>query len=253
MTHASIARDLMAARREARLLDPKQLPAIANVDDAYGVQTELAALTRNEVRGWKVTALTRADQDKFSSSRAVAGMLLGDYVHANGATLKLSGMIAPLLECEVAFVLGADLPARAAPYARDEVEAAIAQVVAAFEIPDGRTPDESPLLLKLADCMNNGEFIAGQPVPFSPGFDVTNINITLAHNGETRERGSSARILGDPLLAVLALANAQPLPAVGLKKGQVVTTGTCTTPIKLEKGEYTAEFGVLGNVTMTVV
>lgn len=253
MTHASIARDLMAARREGRLLDPKQLPAIANVDDAYGVQTELAALARNDVRGWKVTALTRADQDRFSSSRAVAGMLLGDYVHANGATLKLSGMIAPLLECEVAFVLGADLPARAAPYARDEVEAAIAQVVAAFEIPDGRTPDDSALLLKLADCMNNGEFIAGQPVAFSPGFDVTGIDITLAHNGQARERGSSARILGDPLLAVLALANAQPLPAVGLRKGQIVTTGTCTTPIKLEKGEYTAEFGALGSVRMTVV
>jgi 2-keto-4-pentenoate hydratase len=253
MSHASIARDLMAARREARLLDPKQLPAIANVDDAYGVQTELAALAGGDVRGWKVTALTRADQDKFSSSRAVAGMLLGNYVHPDGATLRLSGLIAPLLECEIAFVLGADLPARTEPYARDEVEAAIAQVVAAFEIPDGRTPDDSALLLKLADCMNNGEFIAGQPIAFSKGFDVSNIDITLAHNGKMLVRGSSARILNDPLLAVLALANAQPLPAGGLRKGQVVTTGTCTNPIKLEKGEYTAEFGSLGSVRMTVV
>jgi 2-keto-4-pentenoate hydratase len=253
MTHASFARDLMAARREARLLDPKLLPAIADVDGAYRVQTELAVLARDDVRGWKVTALTRADQDKFSSSRAVAGMLLGDYVHTNGATLKLSGMIAPLLECEIAFVLGSDLPARTEPYARDEVEAAIAQVVAAFEIPDGRMPDDSALLLKLADCMNNGEFIAGQPVAFSKGFDVTNIVITLAPNGATLERGGSARILGDPLLAVLALANAYPLPAGGLKKGQIVTTGTCTTPVKLEKGEYTAEFGLLGSVRLTVV
>jgi 2-keto-4-pentenoate hydratase len=253
MTHASFARELMAARREGRLLDPKLQPAITDVDQAYGVQTELAALAHNDVRGWKVTALTRADQDKFGSSRAVAGMLLGDYVHPNGVTLKLSGMIAPLLECEIAFVLGADLPARTQPYARDEVEAAVAQVVAAFEIPDGRTQDDSALLLKLADCMNNGEFIAGQPMAFAPGFDVTGIDITLAHDGQIRERGSSARILGDPLLAVLALANAQPLPAVGLRKGQVVTTGTCTNPIKLEKGEYSAEFGPLGSVRMTVV
>jgi 2-keto-4-pentenoate hydratase len=253
MTHASLARELMAARREARLLDAKTLPAIADVEDAYRVQTELAALARDDVRGWKVTALTRADQDKFSSSRAVAGMLLGDYVHTAPATLARSGMIAPVLECEIAFVLGADLPARTEPYARAEVEAAIAQVVAAFEIPDGRTPDDSALLLKLADCMNNGEFIAGQPVAFSTGVDVTNIDITLAHNGKTLERGSSGRILNDPLLAVLALANAQPLPAGGLKKGQVVTTGTCTTPVKLEKGEYTAEFGPLGSVRMTIV
>jgi 2-keto-4-pentenoate hydratase len=52
---------------------------------------------------------------------------------------------------------------------------------------------------------------------------------------------------------VVALANAQPLPAVGLKKGQVIATGTCIEPIELREGNYVAEFGPLGVLRMTVV
>jgi 2-keto-4-pentenoate hydratase len=51
---------------------------------------------------------------------------------------------------------------------------------------------------------------------------------------------------------VTALANAQPLPAGGLKAGQIVTTGTCTTPLPLQRGEYVADFGVLGSVKLSV-
>ena len=92
--------------------------------------------------------------------------------------------------------------------------------------------------------------MTGAPVALA---DVSNIEITLYHDGVVVQRGSSARILGDPLLAVVALANAQPLPAAGLKKGQIITTGTCTDPIALRKGDHVAEFGPLGVLRMTVV
>jgi 2-keto-4-pentenoate hydratase len=50
----------------------------------------------------------------------------------------------------------------------------------------------------------------------------------------------------------MALANAQPLPAGGLRRGQIVTTGTCTTPVPLRAGRYAADFGPLGVVTLEV-
>ena len=53
-------------------------------------------------------------------------------------------------------------------------------------------------------------------------------------------------------MAVVTLANAQPLPAGGLKRGQIVTTGTCTTPLALEQGVYVADFGPLGSLSLTV-
>jgi 2-keto-4-pentenoate hydratase len=253
VTSASFAQELARARREGRCVNPELLRSVSDLDDAYRIQSELAALAQASVRGWKVTALTSADQAKFRSSRPVAGMLLGRYVHPAPATLALSDLIAPLLECEIAFVLGRDLPVQTTPYRRSDIEAAIAEVVPAFEIADSRVPQNASDLLKLADCMGNGALVAGAPIAGRGAIDVTNIDIVLRRDGEIVGRGSSTRILGDPLLAVLALANAQPLPAGGLKKGQIVTTGTCADPVELGKGDYVAEFGPLGVLRMTIV
>ena len=65
------------------------------------------------------------------------------------------------------------------------------------------------------------------------------------------ERGRSARILGNPLLAAIALANAQPLPAGRLKGGQIVTTGAC--PIPPRPDQYVGDFGALGTLRLDIV
>jgi 2-keto-4-pentenoate hydratase len=101
--------------------------------------------------------------------------------------------------------------------------------------------------------MGNGAFISGTPVRDWRKLDLDNLAVTLTHDGDVVERGSSARILGNPLLAVVALANAQPLPADGLKRGQIVTTGTCTTPIPPKRGVYVGEFGALGTLRLDIV
>jgi 2-keto-4-pentenoate hydratase len=252
VTPFDLARKLAFARSRGctAALDPSD--TIANVEEAYRVQAELATLEKDGVRGWKVTALTASDQRKFSSSRPVAGALLGKYVHAGPASLALSDMILPLLECEIAFTLAVDLPAQATPYQLSDVEAAVEDIVAVIEIADSRVPSSSPDLLKLADCMSNGALVTGGRMSGQTKIDLTKFEILLKHNEQELERGHSSRILGNPLLALLALANAQPLPAGGLRKGQIITTGTCTPPIELIKGEYVADFQSLGTVQLTV-
>jgi 2-keto-4-pentenoate hydratase len=158
----------------------------------------------------------------------------------------------PLLECEVAFLLGVDLPPRQQSYTRSEIEAAVEAVVPAMEIADSRWPANAPGLLKLADSMGNGAFIAGAPLRDWRKLDLDELAITLKHDGSVTERGSSARILGNPLRAVIALANAQPLPAGGLKRGQIITTGTCPTPIPPKPGVYVGEFGALGTLRLDI-
>jgi 2-keto-4-pentenoate hydratase len=255
VTPSDLARKLALARDRGCIaaLDPSD--TITDVEEAYLVQAELAALEKDGVRGWKVTALTAPEQRKFSSSRPVAGALLGQYVHAGPTCVALSNMILPLLECEVAFTLAVDLPAQAAPYQLTDVEAAVEDIVAVIEIADSRMPSSSSDLLKLADCMSNGVLVTGSRTSGRKKIDLTKIDLTkieilLKHNGKELERGHSSRIMGNPLFALLALANAQPLPAGGLRKGQIITTGTCTTPI--DRGEYVADFQSLGAVQLTV-
>ena len=252
MTIADLAERFAAARNEARLAKLTPSDAITSVEDAYRVQAELVRRANNDVRGWKVTALASADQKKYFSSRPVAGPLLGPYVHSAPATVSLSSLLTPLLESEVAFVLGTDLPAQSAHYDQSQIEAAISAVVPVFELADSRVGADATDLMKLADAMGNGLFIVGRPITDWSNIDLSDIAVTLTHNGATIERGSSVRILGNPLLAVIALANAQPLPHPGLRAGQIITTGTCTTPVKVNLGTYVANFGVLGDIEMTV-
>lgn len=226
---------------------------VANVEDGYAAQSLLAKRAGHDVRGWKVTALSPEQQRLYLASRPVGGAMLAPFVHVAPATLSVKSFLTPLLECEVSFLLGADLPVRDKPYTHADIEAAIEAVVPAMEVADCRWPDDAPGLLKLADSMGNGAFISGEPVANWRQLDLTAIDVTLSHDGKVSERGSSARILGNPLLAVIALANAQPLPAGGLKRGQIVTTGTCTTPIPLRPGRYTGDYGALGMVQLDIV
>ena len=123
----------------------------------------------------------------------------------------------------------------------------------AMEIADSRWPANAPGLLKLADSMGNGAFIAGTPLRDWRKLDLDNLAVTLTHDGSVIVRGNSARILGNPLLAVIALANAQPLPSGGLKRGQIVTTGSCTTPLAPKPGIHVGEFGALGTLRLDIV
>jgi 2-keto-4-pentenoate hydratase len=253
MSILDLAQQLAHARLDARVLDASPwLGAIASVDDAYKTQSQLASLAGDDVRGWKVTALTTEQQRGYNTNRPVAGVLLAPFVHNAPATVKLPSFVSPLLECEIAFLLGHDLAAREQPYGREEIEAAVEAIVPAMEIADCRWPADAPALLKLADDMGNGDFITGHHEQTWRSVDLAAIDVVLTHAGAEVARGNCARILGDPLMAVVALANAQPLPAGGLKRGHIVTTGTCTTPLPLRRGQYFADFGPLGILHLTI-
>lgn len=248
---SNLVDELVRARSEARVLDAAPWhTSVPNVEQAYRIQSQIAGRPGNTVRGWKVIALAPEQQHSFQTDRPLGAALLSPFVHTGPATLSAAQFITPLLECEVAFTLGTDLPSRTHPYSRSEIEAAIEAAVPAIEIADSRCPADAPNLLKLADFMGNGAFITDAPVRDWRKLDLENLSITLMHDGSVAERGNSSRILGNPLLAVIALANAQPLPAGGLKRGQIITTGSCITPIPPKPGAYVAEFGALGTLRL---
>lgn len=249
MTLNRLTSELARARREARVLDAQPWrDAVATVDDGYAAQTLLAGQPGHEVRGWKVTALSKEQQQLYGATKPVAGALLAPFFYAVPARLVIKDYVVPLLECEVSFLLGTDLPSREQPYTREDIEATIEAVAPAMEVADCRWPDDASGVMKLADSMGNGAFVVGTPITDWRQLDLTELDVTLSHEGTVIERGSSARILGNPLLAVIALANAQPLPAGGLKRGHIITTGTCTTPIPPKPGRYVGDYGALGTL-----
>lgn len=250
------AHALAEARRRAVALRALPPGLDGDLAAAYGLQRAVAA-SLGEVRGWKVSALTTAQQQTLGVPRPVGGPLLSPWFATAPARFALSHFIAPRLECEFAFELGRDLPERSTPYSRAEVEAAVTALRIGVEITDSRLPAGSPFLAELADGFNNGAYVVGPACTERRGIRFATHAILLsADMGDgPRElaRGDGGPVLnGDPLAAVVLLANAQPPGYGGLRAGHVVTTGTCTGAVAIP-GPCTisADFGVLGRIAVT--
>jgi 2-keto-4-pentenoate hydratase len=242
---------LFAARKAARKIDwPHAAPATP--EDAYAIQAAMAALAGGDVPGWKVGNLTQAQQDKSGIAAVTSGALLGPWFAASPVRWKLADFVVPKLECEFAFSLAADLPKRATPYTRDEVAAAVAAVHPAIEIFDTRVAATSPLGA-LADCMASGGFAYGAGVADWRKFDLASHAMTLTFDGAQVAVGSGAAILNDPFAALVLLAD-NPPSWTSLRKGAIVTTGSCIVPYLAAKtGTYVADFGLLGKVEITMI
>ena len=252
---------LVAARRSARVIaecPPAWRPD--NLHEAYRLQTAvLDAFGR--IGAWKVSAITVEQRRAMGVPAPTAGPIPASFVHdasAGLARLRLGDFIAPLIECEFAFELGNDLPVRADAYKREEVAAAIDAMRIAIELVDPRLPRGSGALAEIADGCNNGAFVAGPRTHDWRGIDFAASTIVLTagdargHSIELARGGGRAILDGDPLGAVVMLANAQPRGR-GLRAGDVVTTGSCTgAPGLPGRGSYRAEFAGLGRIELQI-
>lgn len=237
------------ARERARPIDgfPDLLRAPA---DGYRVQDALAR--RSGVAGWKVGALTAFQQRRLGVAQPVAAPLLAPFVKPSPARFAAGAFIHPTVEAEFAFVLGRDLPPRGAGYTADDIGRAVAAICPAIEVVDARVRGATPPPVAIADFLGNGAFVHGAAQEDWRRFDLRDHPVVL-QVGTRAAAGSSAAILGNPLAAVLILANAQPPVAGGLKAGQIVTTGSCTGITAIEPGEEAvADFGPLGQVRVAL-
>jgi 2-keto-4-pentenoate hydratase len=255
MTAAFDAKTCAAALFDARKAAAKidwptvgpQTPA-----DAYAVQAALAELSGGPVPGWKVGNLTAAQQEKSNISSVTTGALLAPWFGTSPVRWRLADFLVPKLECEFAFSLASDLPKRSTPYSRDEVAAAVAALHPAIEIFDTRLAVSSPIG-GLADCMASGGFVYGAGFADWKKLDLGKHTMTLALDGVEVAQGRGAEILGDPFAALVLMAN-NPPSWTALRKGAVVTTGSCIVPYLAAKtGTYTADFGILGKVEIAMV
>jgi 2-keto-4-pentenoate hydratase len=252
---------LVAARRNAHAIaecPPTWRPA--DLHDAYRLQGAVLDAF-GAIGAWKVSAITDEQRRVMGVPAPTAGPIPASFVQdasAGQARLRLRDFIAPLIECEFAFELGRDLPVRSDAYRREDVAAAIESMRIAIELVDPRLPRGSGALAEIADGCNNGAFVAGPRTRNWQGVDFAASSIVLtaseaSGHGSALAQGSGRAILdGDPLAAVVMLANAQP-PGRGLRAGDVVTTGSCTGAPRLPgPGRYRADFAGLGRIELQI-
>ncbi len=234
---------LMDARRTSAPID--DLPPEVRPEteaEAYFVQDTIAASVGGETGGWKVGAPSPEATPMFAPMprrwMAAGGALLN-----NGRYRGLEG--------EVAFLLASDLPARSAPYSREEVLAAIASCHPVIEVLESglRDPSAANRLSMVADLQMHGGFIYGPAYPDWQAVDFRRERVTLAIDGIVRVERTGSNTAGDlfRLLPWLATEGAQ--RTGGLRAGQWITTGSWTGNVQAERrAGVDVTFSSLGRV-----
>lgn len=233
-------------------LPPPMRPA--DRAEAYGIQAQLEKLSTQPLFGWKIAATSRAGQEHIAVDGPLAGRLLSEMVHPEGATITLGANRMRVAEAEFAFRMGRDLPPRATPYEMQEVLDAVAALHLAIEVPDSRYADFTVVgaAQLIADNACGHQFILGPEAPATwRSVDLSSHRVFAQVGTRLSREGSGANVLGDPRVALVWLVNELSHHGLTLAAGQVVTTGTCLKPLEIIAGDPVAlDFGTLGRMQL---
>jgi 2-keto-4-pentenoate hydratase len=216
--------------------------------EGYAIQAALAQMVGPTV-GWKLAATGAAARQSMGLDEPVAGRLFARLRHEAPAEIVAEGLVMGVAEAEFAFTLGRDLPPQSGGYAAEEVADAVATLHPAIEVPDSRFRDYltagAPQIA--ADCALAGSFVLGAGSTAWRHLDLATHPVRILKSGEEVASGSGAAVLEGPLEALAWLASRPEHD--GLRRGQVVITGSATVPVPVAPGEaIVADFGLLGSV-----
>ena len=221
-----------------------------DIADAYRVQdlwAEARFAKGARLAGHKIGLTSRAMQLASKMTEPDYGRILDDAFYNDGAVVAAADFIKPRLEVELAFIMGEDL---AGPGKRIyDVMRATEAIVPALEIIDYRTEVPRAIVDTIADNAAFGAIVVGgRPVrPYD--VDVRWIGATLSKNGIIEESGVSAAVMGHPAAGIAWLVDKLAAVGSGLKRGQIVLSGSFTRPVDIVSGDVIhADYGPLGAI-----
>ncbi|GAA2798527.1 2-keto-4-pentenoate hydratase [Saccharopolyspora taberi] len=223
-------------RRPETLLSRRR-PGLT-VDEAYGVQWCGAGLRMGagaRVVGHKVGLTSAAMQQQIGIGEPDFGVLLDSMIVAPDGVLWAGDLLAPRIEAEIAFRLGADVGG--AEVTDQDVRAAVAEVFLALEVIDSRFELAGITVAdSVADNAGAARCVLGAPSSL-PEWDLRDERLTVCVGTREVATGEGRDILGDPLRSVSWLARRLHVFGMGLAAGEVVLAGAVHASLPLPVGQ----------------
>lgn len=225
------------------------------VQEAYKVQEELVAIKLEEghrIVGPKMGLTSRAKMKQMNVEEPIYGYIFDYMVVPDGGTIQMEDFIHPKVEAEIAFVLGKDIQGPGITGA--QVLAATEYVVPALEIIDSRYENfKFTLPDVIADNASSSSVVLGNRLTRPAGIELDLVGVTLSINGEIKDLGAGAAVVGHPANSVAMLANMLARKGEKLKAGDVILTGGVTGAVMLAAGDIvSAKLDGLGEVSFQV-
>lgn len=247
-----LGRDVYDAERSRSVMRPlTDLHPNMTLEDAYTIQQEYARLRMDDgakLVGHKIGATSRAIQELFSIDTPDFGHLFDDMLRSESEPIRLDDLIQPLVEPEIAFVLGEDMTGPGVEPG-DVVDAA-SGVVPCLEIIDSRITDwKIRLADTVADNGSSSRFVVGSTSVSATDTDLASEAVSFERSGEIVGSGTGADVFGHPAKAAAWLVNALGRFGITVEKGATVLSGSITTAVAARPGDvFKATFSTIGTV-----
>ena len=245
--NARAAQVLVAARARRSNVPPfpDELRPLS-MRDGYAIQDAVADAI-GPIGGWKVGA-------KDATAEPSCAPLCAAWIVASPATFERDRFSRRGIEAELAFTFARDLPASAKAYDQRDIIAALATVHPAIEVVDSRFADMQTAdpLSQLADSLSHGALVVGSGIALPAAFDVARQGVELRFGDALQFSGTNSNSAGNPLRLLAWLANHAVERRGGLRRGDVVTTGSWSGLRFAEPGtRVAARFAGIGDVSVT--
>ena len=224
----------------------------SDVDAAYAVQqvnTDLALANGRRVSGHKVGLTARVVQQQLGVDQPDYGILFADMCIADGVDIPAGRLMQPRAEGEIAVVLEDDLDK--GEHCIVDVINATAYLLAAVEIVDSRIADwDITIVDTVADNASCGLYVVSSRPFLLSGVDVRDVDMRLDVNGRRASTGRGSACLGNPLHALLWLANTMCQRGTPLRAGECIMTGALGPMVPIAPGdEIRADLDPIGSVS----
>ena len=208
-------------------------------DDAYAIQDEIKR--RKVARGARIVGLkagltSHAKMKQMGVNTPVFGFLADYFSVPDGGEVKVSELIHPKVEPEIAFVTKAAL--RGPGCHIGAVLAATDFVMPAIEIIDSRYRDfKFDLKSVVADNCSSARFVLGGRIRPVDGLDLRTLGVVMEKNGKVVGLGAGAAVLGHPAAAIAMLANLLGERGEEIPAGTLILSGGVTEAVAVEAGD----------------
>jgi len=222
-------------------------------EECYDIQWEIRR--RKEARGNKICGMkmgltSMAKMKQMGVETPIYGFLADYFSCPDGASIKVSELVHPKVEAEVAFVTKAELSGPGCHIGN--VLAATDFVIPAVEVIDSRYRDfKFDLKSVVADNASSSRFVTGGMMKPADELDLKTLGVVMEKNGEVVELGAGAAVLGHPAASVAMLANMLAERGEVIPAGTFIMTGGITAAVSVEAGDsICVRYQDLGSVTM---
>lgn len=211
--------------------------------DAYAIQDALHPCLASDrwgaLVGYKIGCTTRVMQAYLRIPNPCAGAIFASTVQHQHGRFTHADFVRVGVECEIAVLLADDLRTADAPIDHAAAARAVGACMAAIEIVDDRYVDYSALGAPtlIADDFFGAGCVLGSAVPGFDPFLLATTRATMRIDDREVGSGVGTDILGEPLEALVWLANNLAERGQYLRRGEFVLLGSLVQTQWVQAGQ----------------